>query len=795
MQGSETVMKMNFKSILYKMILMVTLVGFMQGAILIYMSYDLSKTTLLQQIDEGGLNYAEASSQTIGEWMAGNINELKAYANSSDVKSMNWDLIEPYLKKQVSSKLDIYDHLFVANIQGDYSTTLLRNAGNVSDRAYFPKVMQGLTVVSDPVISKSTGNQISVIAVPIRNSDGEVIGLLGGALNLVKLYHFIENSGISDPDSYSYIVDKMGTIITYPDTSYIMKENITVQSELVEDSLVAASAKILNNYKGYVEYTHEGLNSLNYFHAIPNTDGWRLVIKIPQEYVDAPLRNISQELVFMSLVALVVSIFLSVFVSRSISSPVIRMRDVFLKAADGDLSARADESSGDEIGQAAQSFNKMMQTISHLTFYDTLTALPNKLQFMDRLNHELIDCSKSNERLAVIVFDIDKFENINNALGPSAGDSILRAMALQIENLLDENEIACRLGDDRFAILLPNDPHETYAIRKGNKLLEMAKQPWTIESYTFYITASLGIAFYPNDGENAESLIKNALSAMLRAKKNSRDSYQLYDSQANSKLLDLISLDNLMHHAVDNNEFVLHYQPQVDISTGKIVGAEALIRWNQSTLGTISPAKFIPLAEENGLIVPIGDWVLETACRQSKRWMDMGFEPIYISVNISAVQIHQKDFIEKLSAVLEKTQLPPKHLEIEITESIAMKDIDTILKIMDILLEMGVRIAIDDFGTGYSSLSYLRKFQITTLKIDQSFTRDLVINKKDEAIVSTILAIGENLNLKVTAEGVETKEQLDFLREKKCDLMQGYLFSKPLPAEDFEELMKNPPKL
>lgn len=788
-------MKMNFKSILYKLILMVTLVGLMQGAILVYMSYNLSKNTLMNQISEGGLNYAEASSQGVGEWMAGNINELKVYASFSDVKSMNWELIEPYLQEQVTSKLNIYDHLFVADKEGNYSTTLLRNAGNVSDRAYFPKVMSGLTVVSDPVISKSTGSQISVIAVPIRNDAGEVVGLLGGAVNLVKLYHFVENSGINDPDSYSYMVDKTGTIITYPDVSYIMNENISKKSERVEDSLVMASSKILGSYKGYVEYTYKGAKSLNYFHTIPYTDGWRLIIKIPQEYINAPLRGISQELGVMSLVALAASIFFSIFISRSISSPIIRMRDVFMRAADGDLSARADEGSGDEIGEAAGSFNKMMQTISHLTFYDTLTALPNKLQFMDRLSHELIDCSKNNERLAVLVFDIDKFENINNALGPSAGDSILRLMGGEIEKLLDENEIACRLGDDRFAVLLPNNPHETYVIRKSNKLLKMAKQPRTIEGYTFYITASLGIAFYPNDGDQAEALIKNALSAMLRAKKNRRDSYQLYDSQANSKFLDLIALDNLMHQAVENNEFILHYQPQVEITTGKIVGAEALIRWNQPELGMISPAKFIPLAEENGLIVAIGDWVLETACRQNKHWMEMGFEPMYISVNISALQIHQKNFIEKLSATLERTQLPPQYLEIEITESIAMADIDGILKIMEVLLQMGVRIAIDDFGTGYSSLSYLRRFQITTLKIDQSFTRDLIVNKKDEAIVSSILAIGENLNLKVTAEGVETKEQLDFLREKKCDIMQGYLFSKPLPSEDFEVLMKSPPKL
>ncbi|OGO79274.1 MAG: hypothetical protein A2Y23_01500 [Clostridiales bacterium GWB2_37_7] len=305
----------------------------------------------------------------------------------------------------------------------------------------------------------------------------------------------------------------------------------------------------------------------------------------------------------------------------------------------------------------------------------------------------------------------------------------------------------------------------------------------------------MGIAFYPNDGEDAETLLKNALSAMLRAKKTGRGNYQLYDSRSRNKLLDLIELDNYMHHALEKNEFVLHYQPQVDITTGRIVGTEALIRWNNPKLGIISPAKFIPLAEENGLILPIGDWVLKTACAQNKKWMELGYDPIYISVNISALQIHQSDFVDKISQVLYETQMEAKYLELEITESIAMEDTETRIKILEVLRNMGVRIAIDDFGTGYSSLSYLRRFQLTSLKIDQSFTRELVSNEKDAAIVSTIIAIGQNLNLKIIAEGVETQEQLEFLRKKKCDNIQGYLYSRPVSSDELEKLLKNPPDL
>jgi diguanylate cyclase (GGDEF)-like protein len=759
------------------------------------MSNVLTKKALYNQINDSGLKNVESNSQIVGGWFAGKINEITIYADTLVAKSMNWNDIEPYLRKEISAKLDIYDHIFIADTAGNYSTTLKRNAGNVSDRKYFQQAMEGKTIVSEPIISKTTGNQISVIAVPIKDENNKIIGLIGGALNLVKLNKFIVNSSIDHNDSYSYIIDKNGMIITHPDNAYIMKENISIKSSLIGDSIVSASQKILEDDKGFVQYTHNDVEGINYYSTIPNTDGWKLIIKIPNEYLNVPLDEASRDLIALSIVGLLVSAILALFVSKGISRPIIELSDVFSKATSGDLNVRALNYSNDEIGQASKSFNKMMETISNLTFYDVLTALPNKLQFADRLNHEIADCFRDNEKLAVLIFDIDKFESVNNALGHSAGDQFLKYVAAKITSQLDDNEIACRLAEDRFAILLPNNPHETYAIRTSIRLLEMMKQPWNIDDYSFYMTASLGIAFYPNDGEDSETLLKNALSAMIKSKKSGRGNYQLYDSSTESKLLDLIELDNYMHQALDNNEFVLHYQPQVDISTGKIIGAEALIRWNNPKLGMISPASFIPLAEENCLIVPIGDWVLRTACIQNKKWMDMGLDPIFIAVNISAAQISQGDFIEKLSRILEETKLDPKYLELEITESIAMEDTEARIKILETLRDMGLRIAIDDFGTGYSSLSYLRRFHITTLKIDQSFTRELASNEKDSAIVSTILAIGENLNLTVTAEGVETIEQLDILREKKCDTMQGYLFSRPVPSDDFERLLRNPPSI
>jgi diguanylate cyclase (GGDEF)-like protein len=787
--------KLKFKSILVKILFMIFITYLIQGFVLINMSYTLTKKALYNQINDSGLKYVEANSQIVGEWFARRIDEITIYANIPIVKTLDWDYIEPYLTKEISTKLDVYDHIFIADTAGNYSTTLKRNAGNVSDRAYFGQVMEDKTVVSAPIISKTTGNQMSVIAVPIKDDRGKIVGLIGGALNLVKLNKFIESSSIKHHDSYSYIIDKDGMIITYPDKDYIMQQNISVKSNLIGESLVMASKSILENDRGFIQYTHNNVDGINYYGIIPNTDGWKLIIKVPNEYLTAPLVDARRDLVVAAIVGLLISALLAVFVSKSISRPIIQLNDVFTSATNGDLNVRTHNNSDDEIGHASKSFNKMMETISNLTFYDILTALPNKLQFRERLNHEIDECYRDNNKLAVIVFDIDKFENVNNALGHSAGDQFLKLVASRIRECLDDNEIVCRLAEDRFAILLLNNPHETHVTRTSIRLQEMMKQPWSIDNYNFYMTASLGIALYPSDGEDSETLLKNALSAMLKAKKSGRGNYQLYDSKVASKLLDLIELDNYMHQALDNNEFVLHYQPLVDISTGKIIGAEALIRWNNPKLGMISPANFISLAEENCLIIPIGDWVLRTACIQNKQWMDMGYDPIFISVNISGVQIRQSNFIEKLSQVLEETKLDPKFLELEITESIAMEDSEVRIKIIENLRAMGLSIAIDDFGTGYSSLSYLRRFQITTLKIDQSFTRELASNTKDSAIVSTILAIGQNLNLTVTAEGVETKEQLDILREMKCDTMQGYLFSRPVSSGEFEKLLMNPPIL
>ncbi len=428
------------------------------------------------------------------------------------------------------------------------------------------------------------------------------------------------------------------------------------------------------------------------------------------------------------------------------------------------------------------------ETIQHQSYHDALTGLPNRMLFNERLAIDLAHAHRRGEMLAVLFLDLDRFKTINDTLGHAVGDQLLQGVAGRLISHMEEDYTIARLGGDGFMILLPEVKHVDEVARTAQNILDAFKQPWMINGQELYVTTSIGIALYPADGNDVETLVRNADTAVYRAKEQGRNTYQLYTPAMNVKAFEQLVMENSLRRALDRKEFIIYYQPQVDIHTGKITGIESLIRWQHPDLGMILPSNFIPLAEETGLIVPIGEWVLRTACAQNKMWQKAGFEPVRVSVNIAARQFQQKEFVETLGRILEETQLPPQYLEIEITESIAMENADSTLIVLRALHKKGVQISIDDFGTGYSSLSYLKKFPIHTLKIDQSFVRDITTDPNDAAIASGIIVLGHSLKLKVIAEGVETKEQLAFLMQQKCDGIQGFLFSHPVPANEFEKL-------
>ena len=424
--------------------------------------------------------------------------------------------------------------------------------------------------------------------------------------------------------------------------------------------------------------------------------------------------------------------------------------------------------------------------MEHLAYHDALTGLPNRPLFMDRLIMSVAQASRSNQKLAVFFLDLDRFKDINDSLGHSTGDGLLKAVAERIHRCIREGDTVARLGGDEFTLLIPRIDHVEDAAKIAQKIIETLKIPFSILDHELFVTTSVGISVYPDDGTDPETLVRNADTAMYRAKDQGRDNYQLYTPAMNARALERLALENMLRKALSHRELVLYYQPVADMKTKNVVGVEALIRWRHPERGLISPAHFIPVAETSGLIIPIGEWVLRTACKQIKLWHKRIDPELTVAVNLSARQFQQPNFTEQIAEVLEETGLAPRYLELEITESSAMQNAENTIYTLRELKALGVRIAMDDFGTGYSSLSYLKRFPIDTLKLDQSFVRDITTDPSDAAIATAVIAMAHSLDLRVIGEGVETEEQFAFLLKQKCDYIQGYLFSPPQAVESLE---------
>jgi diguanylate cyclase (GGDEF)-like protein/PAS domain S-box-containing protein len=429
------------------------------------------------------------------------------------------------------------------------------------------------------------------------------------------------------------------------------------------------------------------------------------------------------------------------------------------------------------------------ELIQRLAHFDVLTGLPNRVLFTDRIIHALSMAQRSQGQLAVLFLDLDHFKNVNDTLGHRIGDALLIEVAKRLKSAMREGDTASRLGGDEFILVLPGTDVNG-AVHVAEKLLETVAQHCQIEQHELVITPSIGIAMYPDDGEDFDTLSKCADVAMYRAKRDGRNNYRFFTQEMQTHSARTLQLENALRHALKRDQLYLHYQPQMSLQDGRIIGAEALLRWQHPEFGMVSPAEFIPIAESSGQILQIGEWVLRTAAHQMKSWMDSGLAPMIIGVNLSAVQFRHPNLPELVTQILDAMKLPPQYLELELTEGVAMDDPLGAIAVMDSLHERGIRMSIDDFGTGYSSLSYLKRFRVYKLKIDQSFVRDITDDPEDKAIVSAIISLASSLGLQTIAEGVETEGQLAFLREQGCNEVQGYYFSKPLPAEQFEAFVR-----
>jgi diguanylate cyclase (GGDEF)-like protein/PAS domain S-box-containing protein len=433
---------------------------------------------------------------------------------------------------------------------------------------------------------------------------------------------------------------------------------------------------------------------------------------------------------------------------------------------------------------------RAQERIQHLAYYDAVTGLPNRTLLEDRLSKALASARRRKEKLALLFLDLDRFKVINDSLGHAAGDLVLKEVAARLKQWAREQDTVARLGGDEFVVLLNAVKEAGDVAIAAKRALDALTAEVVIQGRSLTIGCSLGISLFPEHGRDATALIKNADAAMYCAKEKGRNNFQFFTPELNAQVMERLNLESDLRGALQKNELFLLYQPQSDLASGRLVGAEALLRWQHPKLGLIPPDKFIRIAENSGLIIPIGEWVLRTACAQARQWQKQGLPAIPVAVNVSAIQFRQEGFLDLIKRVLRETGLPPQCLELELTESLIMSNAEVIVSMLRRLQETGVRLSIDDFGTGYSSLSYLKHFPVYKLKVDRSFVRDIAMDSDDAAITGAIISMAKSLNLKAIAEGVETGEQIAFLRRHQCDEIQGYYFSKPLHAGDFAKFAR-----
>lgn len=480
----------------------------------------------------------------------------------------------------------------------------------------------------------------------------------------------------------------------------------------------------------------------------------------------------------------------------SLREQAIRAAETLLEASDDQLLML--QQANAHLVIAAIDLQKLVEKVetakvalSHLAHYDVLTELPNRMLLQDRLSQAIELASRQGTQLALMFMDLDRFKHINDSLGHTVGDRLLQGVAHRLVACVRHSDTVSRQGGDEFIVLLPSLDHAEYAALCAQKILAALALPHNIEQHELHISVSIGISIYPDDGQDAETLIKNADIAMYHAKENGRDNFKFFEQEMNDRAILRQLTEASLRRALERQEFLLHYQPKVNLRSGRIIGVEALIRWQHPEKGLLSPAQFVSIAEDCGLILPIGRWVLHAACLQTQAWRQAGLPPITVAVNTSAFEFRAEDFLDNLRATLTDTCMEPCYLELELTESALMRDGDASNSVLHELSGLGVRLAIDDFGTGYSSLSYLRRFPIDTLKIDQSFINQLISNPDDTSLVNAVISMGKSLKLCVIAEGVETKEQHAYLLSLDCDEVQGYYLGRPMTAEAMTALLQS----
>lgn len=621
---------------------------------------------------------------------------------------------------------------------------------NVADRDYFLAQLNANTrgfYISKPLVSRLTGKWAIPVSIPVDNAGGDVI-MLTAVIELETIATSFEAQRIKPA----------GTI------AIVHANNLMLFRSPIDEVFLGKPLfpnptweRILGGpQKGDLKIGSSPIDGLARTVAYAKIPGYPLYAFVTTATDDmlAPWRLHLQLLV---VIAAAISLF-GVLFTR-----------LLLKSLSSEYASRA--------------------RLENLINFDPLTDLPNRTLLNDRVTHGIMVAARDNSRFAVMFLDLDHFKNINDTLGHSIGDELLVQVGMRLKESVREVDTVSRIGGDEFVVVMTHTAEDAVA-RIATKLLATIARPYSIASHSLIITPSIGIAMYPEDGIDFETLYRHADTAMYRSKHDGRNGFCFFTKEMQSRTARMLILENAMHLALDGNQFHLHYQPQLTKDGRQVIGVEALLRWSHPELGAISPAEFIPLAESNGQIIPMGSWVLETAVRQLKGWLQAGLPPMVMAVNLSAVQFRHANLFSLVAKILQEHQLPPEYLELELTESVAMGNTMNAVAVMEGLHAQGIRLSIDDFGTGYSSLSHLKKFNVHKLKIDQSFVRDIATDADDRSIVTAIIQMAHSLGFKTIAEGVETQAQWDFLNLHHCDEVQGYFFCKPLPADQLQAFVQ-----
>ena len=746
---------------------------------------EISRTHFQETTDAEVIYMAEVLNALVNQYLSfgDNIQEL-----------MNErDLAEP---EQLLQNIAVFSFPFDGGVILDneafathvYPPTL----SSIIDTDYLYEYVEETIMTKEITISTAYGIQTKKpyigVSIPLLNEENEIEHIihLGSYTEENLVLSALLNRSELGSEGYSGIIDKNGIVIAHRDPDRIGEQGA---NPIVQ--------KLLNGESGYEKtYNYEGIPFYASYKYIPGLE-WGIIAQVPVSSTYTLLQAFESSIWKIGFVSVLLLSFLTFFYAQKTLQPFHRMYNAIDHIAEGKYKQRlvVNFTWYPEMKKLVERFNEMVdninasrQEIEHQAYHDALTGLPNRYKLEKHLKNAMKNCDMNGQSLTLFFIDLDRFKRINDLMGHHVGDCLLIEAADRIKKAVPKNSLIARQGGDEFIILVESITDQQ-AAAIAQKVIDQFSTPFTINDQEFFTSPSIGISFYPKDGETLESIIKHADTAMYLAKERGKNNFQFYTIEPSQVLDRQHKLENGLRRAIEKSEFILYYQPQIDLQIGGLRGFEALIRWENPELGVIPPNEFIPLAEETSLINEIGNWVIKEACTQNKMWQEAGLDPMPIAVNVSPSQFRNQKFVGNIIDVLEKTKLDPQYLEIEITESTMLDYNETIDKLHKIR-EIGVKVSIDDFGTGYASLSNLDDLPINTLKIDRSFINHLLSNSNKAAIVKTIIDLGHHLNFEVVAEGIEHPEQVDFLKKYNCHIGQGYLFNRPLTVLDVEVFYK-----